>query len=102
MMYFFILLFSSSLFGKVFLLILLSMWLQQMLWVICYKLLDCKGKKEFMNLEALLNVHFTDELTSMFELTQQSIEDTIMFLDTFAEVVGAVVCEEETKVFLIG
>jgi len=55
-----------------------------------------------MNLEALLNVHFTDELTSMFELTQQSIEDTIMFLDTFAEVVGAVVCEEETKVFLIG
>jgi hypothetical protein len=38
----------------------------------------------------------------MPELTQQSVEGTILCLDTFVEAIGEVVNEEKTEFFLIG
>jgi hypothetical protein len=49
----------------------------------------------------LLNVHFVDDLTLTHELSQHFVEGTPLCLDTFAEVVGAVVSEEITEAFLI-
>jgi hypothetical protein len=70
-----------------------------------FKETQMQGKNKgiyFPNYNQLLNIHFTNDLALTLELTQHSFKGTISCLDTFTKVVGIVIDEDTTKVFLNG